>query len=151
MMLDVSGRRVLVVGGGPVALRRVTKLVRSGARVDVVAPRTVPELDALAVTIARRPFDEADVVGAWLVFACTDDPMVNAVVAASAEANGCFCVRSDAAPGGTARMAATVVRDDLTVSVNGGRRPAPGFGRARRDRPRARSRATAHPARAPVG
>jgi uroporphyrin-III C-methyltransferase/precorrin-2 dehydrogenase/sirohydrochlorin ferrochelatase len=123
MLLDVVGRRVVVVGGGPVARRRAVALLAAGARVEVVAPEIVAGLAELNVTLTRRPFDEADVVGAWLVFACTNDPTTNAVVAASAEANGIFCVRADAAPGGTARMSASVVRDDLVVAVNGGDDP----------------------------
>jgi uroporphyrin-III C-methyltransferase/precorrin-2 dehydrogenase/sirohydrochlorin ferrochelatase len=123
LLLDVSGRRVLVVGGGRLATRRAAKLLVAGARVDVVAPDISAELAALSVTVARRSFEQADVDGAWLVFACTDDERVNAAVAASAEARGTFCVRADAAPGGTARMSATLVHDDLVVAVNGGDDP----------------------------
>ena len=123
LLLDIAGRRVVVVGGGTVATRRVEKLLAAGARIDVIAPAVSDELARLPVRIVAREFSEADVAGAWLVFACTDAPTVNAVVAASAEVHGVFCVRADSAVGGTARMSATVEREDLVVAVNGGDDP----------------------------
>ena len=123
LLLDLTGRRVLVVGAGRVATRRVARLLDAGARVEVIAPSVSAELSASTASITIREFVEDDVDGAWLVFACTDDPNVNAVVAASAELRGTFCVRADAAPGGTARMSAAFTRDDLVVAVNGGDDP----------------------------
>jgi uroporphyrin-III C-methyltransferase/precorrin-2 dehydrogenase/sirohydrochlorin ferrochelatase len=123
MLLDLSGRRVLVVGGGQVATRRVVKLLEVGALVHVVAPELAPQLAGLDVRFERRPFAELDVDGAWLVFACADDPVVNAVVAAAAEQRGTFCVRADSAPGGTARMSAVLTHDGVVVAVNGGDDP----------------------------
>ena len=54
VILDVSGRRCLVVGGGPVAARRARGLLVSGARVTVVAPEVVTAIDRLAVGSRRR-------------------------------------------------------------------------------------------------
>ena len=65
----------------------------------------------------------SDVDGAWLVFACTDDPAVNAAVADAAAAPAVFCVRADDAAGGTARTPAVLRRDGITVAVNGGDDP----------------------------
>lgn len=123
LLLDVTGRRVLVVGGGLVATRRAARLVDSGAVVDVVAPDVAPALDALGVTLIRRAFRDEDVDGAWLVFACTDDPAVNAAVAGAAERRGVFCVRADDAAGGTARTPAALERDGVVVAVTGGDDP----------------------------
>jgi uroporphyrin-III C-methyltransferase/precorrin-2 dehydrogenase/sirohydrochlorin ferrochelatase len=123
MLLDVSGRRVLVVGAGAVGLRRIEKLIAAGARVEVVALEIAAGVAALPVVSTHRAFLDSDADGAWLVFACTNDPVVNALVAAAAEQRGIFCVRADSAPGGTARTPATVVRDDLTVAVNAGDDP----------------------------
>jgi uroporphyrin-III C-methyltransferase/precorrin-2 dehydrogenase/sirohydrochlorin ferrochelatase len=123
MLLDLAGRRVLVVGAGAVALRRVRALLEAEADVHVVAPTIAAELGALAVTIVARGFDGADLDGAWLVFACTDRPEVNAAVAAAAADRHIFCVRADRASGGSARNAATLRHDDLTLAVSGGDDP----------------------------
>src|SRR5690242_16754996 len=93
LLLDVVGRRVLVVGAGTVAARRIRALVEAGAQVEVVAPEVSDEVAGAAVTLQRRRFEAADLDGAWLAFACTDDPAVNAQVAAACEARRVFCVR----------------------------------------------------------
>jgi uroporphyrin-III C-methyltransferase/precorrin-2 dehydrogenase/sirohydrochlorin ferrochelatase len=123
LLLDVTGRRIVVVGGGTVATRRVRALVEAGASVVVVAPRLAPEIVAHDVETHRRSFTETDLDGAWLAVACTDDRDVNAAVAAAAEQRHMFCVRSDAAPGGTARTPAVLRRDGMTVAVTGGDDP----------------------------
>ncbi len=123
LLLDLAARRVLVVGGGAVGTRRARSLVEAGARVDVVAPRIEPGLAELGCTISRRAFADADLDGAWLAFACADDPDVNSAVAEAAERRGVFCVRADAAAAGTARTPAVLRRDGLTVAVSGGDDP----------------------------
>jgi uroporphyrin-III C-methyltransferase/precorrin-2 dehydrogenase/sirohydrochlorin ferrochelatase len=120
LLLDLAGRRVLVVGGGAVATRRAVAMVAEGARVEVVAPQVGPDLTALDVTLSCRSFTPSDVDGAWLVHACTDDPVVNAAVAAEALRQRVFCVRADDARGGSARTPAVLRRDDLVVAVSGG-------------------------------
>ncbi|WP_460603457.1 uroporphyrinogen-III C-methyltransferase [Jatrophihabitans fulvus] len=124
LLLDLRGRRVVVVGGGAVASRRVTALADSGADVHVIAPsvhRTITTLPG--VTVTQRAFVPADLDGAWLALACTDDARVNAVVAAEADARRVFCVRADDASGGSARVPAVVRTDDATVAVGGGGDP----------------------------
>jgi uroporphyrin-III C-methyltransferase/precorrin-2 dehydrogenase/sirohydrochlorin ferrochelatase len=123
LLLDVTGRRVLVVGGGKVGTRRTVALREAGADVVVVAPEATAEMLALGVTVLRRPFATPDLDGAWLAIACTDDAVVNAAVAAAAEQRRIFCVRSDAAPGGTARTPAVLRRDGMTVAITGGDDP----------------------------
>lgn len=123
MLLDVRGRRVLVVGGGSVALRRVRSLAEAAAHVVVVALRVEPEIVERAMSVERRKFRADDVDGAWLVFACTDDAAVNADVVAAASRAHVFCVRSDAAAQGTARASAVTRVDGMTVAVNGGDDP----------------------------
>jgi uroporphyrin-III C-methyltransferase/precorrin-2 dehydrogenase/sirohydrochlorin ferrochelatase len=123
LLLDVGGRRVVVVGGGSVAARRVRSLQEAGAAVHVVAPEISADLPSADVAVQRRGFRDADLDGAWLVFACTDDSAVNAAVAAAAAARRIFCVRADEASGGTARMSALARRGELTVAVNGGDDP----------------------------
>jgi uroporphyrin-III C-methyltransferase / precorrin-2 dehydrogenase / sirohydrochlorin ferrochelatase len=123
MLLDASARRVVVIGGGVLATRKATALAEAGAAVVVVAPQIAAELELLDVAVERRAFVDGDLDGTWLAFACTDDPAVNAAVAAAAEARQIFCVRADDATGGTARTPAVLRRDGLTVAVNGGDDP----------------------------
>jgi uroporphyrin-III C-methyltransferase / precorrin-2 dehydrogenase / sirohydrochlorin ferrochelatase len=119
LLLDLTGRRAVVVGGGAVAIRRARALHEAGADVVVVAPQVGQEITALGVDTVQRAFEPADLDGAWLAMACTDDPEANAAVAAEAAARRVFCVRADAAAGGTARTPAVARHDGLTVAVNG--------------------------------
>jgi uroporphyrin-III C-methyltransferase/precorrin-2 dehydrogenase/sirohydrochlorin ferrochelatase len=123
LLLDLSGRRVVVVGGGVVATRRVRSLLDAHAHVLVVAPDIAAELADMDVELIRRAFVPADLDGAWLAVACTDDADVNALVVAAADQRQVFCVRADAAPSGNARTPATLRRDGLTVAVTGGDDP----------------------------
>ncbi|MDT4944703.1 MAG: uroporphyrin-III C-methyltransferase / precorrin-2 dehydrogenase / sirohydrochlorin ferrochelatase [Pseudonocardiales bacterium] len=123
LLLDLSGRPVLVVGGGAVGTRRVRSLLEAGASVRVVAPEVTDQLAASGVPIERRLFRAADLDGAWLAIACTDDGAVNAAVVEAADERRVFCVRADAAQGGSARTPATLRRDGLTVAVTGGDDP----------------------------
>ena len=117
--LDLAGRRVLVVGGGPVAARRVRALLDAGADVRVVALATVPELPE--VPVQRRVFRPADVDGAWLVHACTGT--VDDEVALACEQRGTWCARADDAAASPAWVPAVARVDDVVVSVSAGRDP----------------------------
>jgi uroporphyrin-III C-methyltransferase / precorrin-2 dehydrogenase / sirohydrochlorin ferrochelatase len=123
LLLDLTGRRVLVVGGGHIATRRAERLAESGAVIEVVAPQVSSRLRELASRVEERPFEPGDVGGVWLVLACTNSPAANASVAAAAAAERIFCVRGDAAAGGTARTPASTRRDGVTIAVSGGDDP----------------------------
>ena len=86
--VDLSGRRVLVVGGGRIAARRVGTLVQFCPNVTVVAPRIHPDIAALNVAIEERPYRDGDLEGADLVLACTDDAGLNAAIAARCRERG---------------------------------------------------------------
>ena len=88
VFFDLSGRPVVVIGGGKVALRKARALVEAGARVKLVAPRREPELEALPVEWVPRAFEPADLEGAFLAYAATDNRAVNAQVAAEAKRRG---------------------------------------------------------------
>jgi len=117
--LDPAGRRVLVVGAGQVAVRRVRALLDAGALVDVVAPDVDEGMPA--VPLRRRAFEPADVSGAWLVFACTG--AVDGEVAAACESARVWCVRADDASRSAAWVPAVARADDVVLSVTAGRDP----------------------------
>ena len=121
--LRLAGRRVLVVGGGNVAQRRVPTLIAAGADVHVVSPVVTPAIEGLVgsgeVTWWSRPFDDADLDGAWYVMAATDDPAVNARISELAEQHRTFCVRADDAEAATAFTPAVGSHGGVTVAVMG--------------------------------
>lgn len=125
--LVLAGRRVVVVGGGSVAQRRLVGLLAAGADVEVVSPECTPAVEAMAsageLRWSARPYRDGDLAGAWYALACTDDPVVNAAVADEALRRQVFCVRADHAPAGTAVTPAVGHHDGLTVGVLAGRRP----------------------------
>ncbi|MBN0040516.1 uroporphyrinogen-III C-methyltransferase [Cellulosimicrobium cellulans] len=134
--LRLDGRRVVVVGGGPVAARRTRGLLDAGAVVTVVAPFVCEDLVELLaahgagtayghavlpadpgarVSWVRRDYLTGDLDGAWLVHTATGDPRVDAEVAADAEADRVFCVTAGDAELATAwvpAVARTRVPDD---------------------------------------
>jgi precorrin-2 dehydrogenase/sirohydrochlorin ferrochelatase len=89
--IDLTGRRVLVVGGGEVALEKVHGLLAAGAAVTVVAPQIAPALGALDVTLIRRGYRTDDLDGAFLVVAATSTTSVNRRVFRDAEARCLLC------------------------------------------------------------
>ena len=117
LSLDLDGRRVVVVGGGAVALRRTRALLGSGALVHVIAPEVTRELGALDVIVHERRYTHGDLAGAWLAHAATDDPAVNAAVAREAEERRIWCVRADDATASAAHVPAVTRSEGLTVAV----------------------------------
>jgi uroporphyrin-III C-methyltransferase / precorrin-2 dehydrogenase / sirohydrochlorin ferrochelatase len=136
LSLDLTGRRVVVVGGGPVATRRTTGLLAAGAAVEVVAPWVTEDLQD-AARAGRLLWHERDyLVGdlvdpepAWLVHTATGDRQVDQAVAAHADAARIWCVRADDASASSAwtpavaRGRARTAADGLTVAVTAGGDP----------------------------
>lgn len=130
--LRLAGRRVLVVGAGGVAQRRLPALLQAGADVQVVAPEATPAIEAMAAAgelgWLRREYAAGDVDGAWYVLAATDRPEVNAAVAGEAEADRVFCVRADRGSAGSAVTPATGEQGGFRVGVVSVAHPDPAAG-----------------------
>jgi uroporphyrin-III C-methyltransferase / precorrin-2 dehydrogenase / sirohydrochlorin ferrochelatase len=124
LALRLAGRRVLVVGGGSVAARRVPGLLDAGADVLLISPEVTPSLHDLILAgrigWQSREYARGDCAGAWLVCACTDDPAVNAAAAAEAEAAGIWSVRADDAAASAAWTPASGHAGDLRFGVVSG-------------------------------
>ncbi|WP_316575534.1 uroporphyrinogen-III C-methyltransferase [Nocardia canadensis] len=122
--LDLRGRRVVVVGGGTVAQRRLGLLVAAGADVHVISKAVTPAVEGMAtagqITVELRAYADGDLDAAWYAMACTDEPETNAAVVAEATAKRIFCVRADVARDGTAVTPATARYDGLTLGVLAG-------------------------------
>jgi uroporphyrin-III C-methyltransferase len=125
--LRLLGKRVVVVGGGQVAHRRVAGLLEARALVTVVSPDVTPALEALVgpgpVIWLRRRYEPGDLDGAWYAVAATDDPAVNAAVAEEAERTRIFCARADDRSASSVWTPAVGRQGDLVVGVHGGGDP----------------------------
>jgi precorrin-2 dehydrogenase / sirohydrochlorin ferrochelatase len=124
--LVLSGRRVLVVGGGAVALRKVQGLLASDAVVTVVAPAVVDELVSLPVTVERRPYRAGEArEGYRLVVTATDQVEVNQMVHDDAEAAGVWVNAADDPARCTFTLPAVVRRGAVQLTAStGGASPA---------------------------
>ncbi len=122
--LRLNGRRVVVVGGGAVATRRVPSLLDAGADVAVISPHVSTSLEGLVasgqISWAARRYADGDCAGAWLVCACTSDPAANVAIAAAAERQQTWCVRADDAQASAAWTPAAGAADDVRVGVLSG-------------------------------
>jgi siroheme synthase-like protein len=135
LFLDLVGRDVLLVGGGRVAAGKLRQLLTAGARVRVVSPLVLAEIESIArgpgrdasdvgdvprarmVHIVRRVFRESDVDGVWLVVAAAT-PDVNRQVARAAEPRRVFVNAVDDPDNATAYLSGVVRRDDVTIAIS---------------------------------
>lgn len=125
--LRLSGRRVVVLGAGQVAQRRLPALLAAGADVLLISPSATPSVEALAETGGfrweRRRYQDGDLDGAWYALISTDDPAANEAASAEAEARRVWAVRSDDADAATAWTPATGRSEGVTVAVLTGQDP----------------------------
>lgn len=128
--LRLRDRPVLVVGGGPVAARKVGRLLECGARITLVSPQAVDTLTAAAaagkLVWHARSFQQTDLKGHHLVFAATGVAAVDREVAVAARAAEVWLNAADSDAGGDLELPAMLRRGDLTVTVSTGG-AAPGF------------------------
>jgi len=127
--LLVRGRKVVVVGAGRVAARKIAPLLEEGARVEVVSPSAGSEVRAWAdegrLVLHARDFAPNDLDGAWLVFTATDDPAVNAAVHQAGEAARVWVNSADDPVNCSFTLMSVIRRGDLAVTIGtGGRSPA---------------------------
>jgi uroporphyrin-III C-methyltransferase / precorrin-2 dehydrogenase / sirohydrochlorin ferrochelatase len=119
--LRLAGKKVVVVGGGTVAQRRLPLLIASGADVHVISRTATRAVEAMnGITLSLREYRDGDLDGAWYAIAATDDVQVNAAVVEEAERRQIFCVRADIAVEGTAVTPASFSYAGLSVGVLAG-------------------------------
>jgi uroporphyrin-III C-methyltransferase/precorrin-2 dehydrogenase/sirohydrochlorin ferrochelatase len=130
LAVDLRGKAVLVAGGGAVAARKLTELLRCGADITVVAPEPNPSVERLAgaLRLIRRPFKSGDELGRYLVFACTDDSAVNREIAGLCGRGNILCNVADASHEGTFHVPGVIRKGEVTVTVSTGG-SAPGLTR----------------------
>src|SRR5215470_6950701 len=121
LFLNLAGRRVLLVGGGPVAAAKLRQLLASAANIHVVSPEVVDDIErtgaSSAVTISRREFTSSDLDDAWLVVAAAT-PEVNREVAEAAEARRIFVNAVDDPANATAFLSGVVRRGGVAMAIS---------------------------------
>ncbi|OII68462.1 uroporphyrinogen-III C-methyltransferase [Streptomyces sp. CC77] len=125
--LRLSGRRVVVIGGGQVAQRRLPALIAAGGDITLISPSATASVEAMAeageIRWERRRYEEGDLAGAWYVLVATPDKEANDRASAEAERARIWCVRADDAEAATAWTPATGRIEGVTVAVVTGTDP----------------------------
>ena len=117
LFVNLAGRRVLLVGAGPVAAGKLIQLRAAGADVRVVAPDVHPDIEAAGVPVERRGFRAADLDDVWLVVAAAP-PAVNREVADAALDRRVFVNAVDDPANATAFLSGVVRRDGVTLAIS---------------------------------
>jgi len=129
MYIDLTNRKVVVIGGGNVACRKVERLIECQANVTLISPEIVPPLqeltDQMRIELHLRPYQPGDLAGAWLVIAACDVPHVNQQVFDEANLLHIFCNVVDDPPLCSFQVPAIVKRNLLQIAISsGGASPA---------------------------
>ena len=124
LFLNLTGRDVVLVGGGPVATAKLRQLLAAGARVRIIAPEITPEMRDIVAgaapprpLVAQRPFKPADLDGAWLVVAAATSD-ANRQVADVAESLRIFVNAVDDPANASAFLSGVVRRDGVTLAIS---------------------------------
>ena len=122
LLVDMAARRVVVVGAGRVAVRKVERLLAAGAEVFVVSPEAAPAIAARAeageLSWAKRPARIADLTGAELLVLASDDEATHDQLALAARQRGIWVNRADVRGGGDFQIPAEARQGDLRVFVS---------------------------------
>ena len=117
VMLNISHRQAVVIGGGAVASRKIATLLRAGCHVRVISPRLAPGIDAGRIEWIARRYESHDLDGASIVIACTDDRSLNDRIAN--EADDAQLVNDVSNPAKSDFMnVAVIARQDVLIGVS---------------------------------
>ncbi len=129
LFANIKGKKVVVIGGGNVAERKVQPLVAAGADVLLVSPELTEGIRRMAsegiLTVKERGFEPDDLDDAWLVISATDDPDVQKEVVSETERRHIFCNVVDIPDMCSFIVPSMVRRGDLCIAIStAGRSPA---------------------------
>ncbi|MBC1567394.1 bifunctional precorrin-2 dehydrogenase/sirohydrochlorin ferrochelatase [Listeria sp. FSL L7-1425] len=119
IMLDITGKKVVIIGGGKVALRKITGLLDAGADILVVGLNVLPEIKSLNVQVVEEAYRAAHLESAFMIFICTDNPEVNQLVLHDRAAGQLVNDTTDQANSDFFNMA-TVTKNELTIGISTG-------------------------------
>jgi len=117
IFVRLEGRRVVLIGGGPVAASKLSALLAAGADVRVIAPDVHPDIERAGVAVERREFVPADLDGAWLAVAAAT-PAVNRAVADAAAGRRLFVNAVDDPANASAFLSGVVRRGGVTLAIS---------------------------------
>ncbi|EAD2798818.1 bifunctional precorrin-2 dehydrogenase/sirohydrochlorin ferrochelatase [Listeria monocytogenes] len=123
IMLDITGRKVVIIGGGKVALRKIMGLLDAGADILVVGLKILPEIKALDVQIMEEAYRSEHLKSAFMIFICTDNLEINQLVLRDRTPGQLVNDTTNQANSDFFNMA-TVTKNELTVGIStGGNNP----------------------------
>lgn len=120
LFVSLDGKKAVVIGGGPVAARRVKTLLEFGAVITVIAPEIEEEIRQLPVSWYIRPYQKGDCRDAYLVTAAADSRQVNHQVYEECREGGQFCSVADCPGECSFYFPAVALEDGLTVGITSG-------------------------------
>ncbi|MBF2627092.1 precorrin-2 dehydrogenase/sirohydrochlorin ferrochelatase family protein [Listeria marthii] len=119
IMLDITGKKVVIIGGGKVALRKISGLLDAGADILVVGLNVLPEIKALNVQVVEEAYRAEHLESAFMIFICTDNPEVNQLVLRDRAPWQLVNDTTDQANSDFFNMA-TVTKNELTIGISTG-------------------------------
>ena len=134
---NLEGKKVVIIGGGRVSERKVSALLPSKARIELISPKITRGLNDLfemgAISYRARRYEPGDLEGAWLVIAATDDISAQKSIYEEACRNNCFCNVVDRPELCSFIVPSVVKRGDLCISISTSGK-SPGLAKALRKR-----------------
>jgi len=122
LFLDINERHCIVIGGGPVASRKVTSLLKSNAKVTLISPMINADIQALVdakkISFLEREYQDEDISNAFLVVAATNDSKVNTCIASQANTSNTLVNVADNPELGSFIFPSVVDRDPVTVAIS---------------------------------
>jgi precorrin-2 dehydrogenase/sirohydrochlorin ferrochelatase len=122
IFLNLEGHRVVVIGGGEVAERKIQSLLDTGAIIVVISPEVTPDIASLyrqnRIELCKRLYMPGDCAGAALVLSATGDPEVSKAVYTEASALGIFINTADQPAQCSFIMPAVIRRGDIGVAIS---------------------------------
>jgi glutamyl-tRNA reductase len=123
LFVDLTGKKIAVIGAGPIALRRISALCSYPCAIRVTAPEAVGDIEKLhhdhKIVYIRKAYEPADIADAYLVIAATDDRALNHQIALDAEKNGQYCSIADCREECTFYFPATVHYEGGVIGICG--------------------------------
>jgi precorrin-2 dehydrogenase / sirohydrochlorin ferrochelatase len=122
-MLRLEGKKVVVIGGGRVAERKVAGLLGTGSLITVISPQATDKLKGLAgsglIEWLERSFSKEDIEGAFLIFAATNDNVLNQSIKMAASEQQLVNIADDP-EGSNFHVPSHIQRGRLSIAVSTG-------------------------------